>query len=272
MSDPDGSPRPVKWCLRALQPGLLTAVATLLTFAGLLPAVVAQASETLSVHASFSPDRLDAPTNLSLTASFLTSTGLPPSPVTKFVLDAPAGISIDTRGAGTCSATVLRQAGPTGCPENSRAGFGGGVGALELPSETIHEPYTLDFFFASGEPGHLQLLVYAQAVAPVSVELVVVAKQVPAPKPYGLAFSVEVPPISALPGAPNASIESAFVTLGAPNVAYYESVHGKRKLVHVRGIVAPKRCPPGGFPTEGTVDFADGTTLTVNPTIPCPHR
>ena len=114
------------------------------------------------------------------------------------------------------------------------------------------------------------MLVYASALAPVGVEFVLVAKQITAPKPYGLGFSVEVPPISTLPGASDASVESAFVTVGGSHVAYYELVHGKKTLVHLRGMVVPKRCPSGGFPAEGTVDFADGTTLTVNPTIPCP--
>ena len=53
-------------------------------------------------------------------------------------------------------------------------------------------------------------------------------------------------------------------------VAYYESVAGKRKLVHLKGLVVPGRCPAGGFPTAGTVDFQDGSTLTVNSSIPCP--
>lgn len=254
-----------------MKAGARSALLALIAGVWLTLGTVAQAEETLAVHAGFSPDRLGAPTNLSLTAGFLSSTGLPPSPVTRFTLYAPAGIAIDTRGAGTCSQTVLQQRGPTGCPADSRAGFGGGVGALELPAETIHEPYTLDFFFANSASGSLRLLIYASAVAPVSVELVVVARQIPAPPPYGFGFSVEVPPITALPGAPNASIESAFVTLGAPNVAYYESVHGRRELVDLKGITVPRRCPAGGFPTEGIVDFADGTTLTSNPRIPCPH-
>jgi hypothetical protein len=231
----------------------------------------AWAAETLTVHASFSPDRLGVPTNLSLTASFLSSTGGPPSPITKFMLYAPAGTEIDVHGAGTCTAATLQQRGPSGCPADSRAGFGGGVGLLELPAETIHVPYTLDFFFAPDESGYLRLLAYASAVAPTAVEFVLVAKQIPAPAPYGLGFSVEVPPISTFPGVSNASIESVFVTVGGPHVAYYESVHGKKALVHLRGLVTPKSCPSGGFPAQGTVDFADGSTLTVNPAIPCPH-
>jgi hypothetical protein len=245
---------------------------TLLVCACLLVAAVAWAADTLIVHESFTPDRLGASSNLSITAQFVSSTGTPPSPIAKLTLYAPAGLGIDARGAGSCTATTLARRGPSGCPANSRAGFGGGVGMIELPKAVIREPYTLDFFFAPSEHGHLALLVYASGVAPVPVELVVVAKEVPAPKPYGLGFSVEIPPISTIPGASLASVESAFATFGAANVAYYEKVHGKRKLVHLRGMVVPKSCPRGGFPTEGTIAFADGTSLTVKPTIPCPHK
>ncbi|MHB8240645.1 MAG: hypothetical protein ACYDHN_01520 [Solirubrobacteraceae bacterium] len=247
------------------------ALGAILICACMTLAAVAWAGATLSLHAGFAPDKLGASANLAITASFLSGTGRAPSPVTRFKLYAPAGLGVDVRGAGTCAAETLERMGPRGCPPDSRAGFGGGVGVLELPNETIRASYTLDLFFASEKSGHLRLLIYAHATAPIGVELVVVARQIPAPKPYGLGFSVEVPPISTFPGATNASIESAFVTVGAPNVAYYEPVHGRRKLVHLQGIVVPKRCPAGGFPTGGIVDFADGTTLTVNSAIPCPH-
>jgi hypothetical protein len=245
---------------------------TFIACAVLLLAAVAWAADSLVVHESFTPDKLGAPTNLSVTAKFTSSAGTPPSPITKLTLYAPAGLAIEARGAGICTARVLALRGPGGCPPNSRAGFGGGVGVVELPKSVIREPYTIDFFFGPSEHGHLALLAYASAIAPVAVELVVVAREVPAPKPYGLGFSVEIPPISTLPGASLASVESAFATFGATNVAYYETIHGKRTLVHLRGMVVPKRCPPGGFPSEGTIDFADGSTLTVKPTIPCPHK
>jgi hypothetical protein len=246
-------------------------VAALLACACLLVTAVALAANTLTVQESFTPDRLGATTNLSISANFRSTTGHPPSPITKLTLYAPAGLAVDAHGAGTCTATELGQHGPSGCPANSRVGFGGGVGLLELPKETIHERYTLDFFFAPREHGRLTLLAYASGVSPVPVELVVIAREVPAPKPYGLGFSVEIPPIATLPGAPLASVESAFATFGSTNVAYYEMVHGKRTLVHLKGMVVPNTCPRGGFPTQGTINFADGTSLTVTPPIPCPH-
>jgi hypothetical protein len=247
-------------------------IGSVLTCACLLVAAVAWATNTLTVSESFTPDKLGAPTNLSITAQFASSTGAPPSPITKLTLYAPAGLGIDARGAGTCTPATLRLHGPSGCPLNSRVGFGGGVGLIQLPNQAIRERYTIDFFFAPKEHGHLALLAFASAVSPVLVELTVIAKEVPAPKPYGLGFSVEIPPVSAIPGASPASIESAFATFGAKNVAYYENVHGKRTLVHLRGVVVPKKCPRGGFPTQGSLDFADGSSLTVNPTIPCPHH
>lgn len=247
-------------------------LAALLACVCLLIATVAWAADTLVVQESFTPDKLGASTNLSITAKFASTTGGPPSAITKLTLYAPAGLAIDARGTGTCTVTELAKHGPSGCPPTSRAGFGGGIGVLELPKSIIREPYTLDFFFAPSEHGRLTLLAYANAVAPVPAELVVVAREVRAPKPYGLGFSVEIPPISTLPGASLASVESAFATFGATNVAYYETVHGKRALVHLKGMIAPKTCPQGGFPSKGTIDFADGTSLTVNPTIPCPHK
>jgi hypothetical protein len=246
-------------------------LATLIVVTSLVVAAFAWATDTLVVHESFTPDKLGVPTNLSLTANFLPGAEGPPSPIDKLTLYAPAGMAVDAHGAATCTATRLRERGPSGCPPSSRVGFGGGVATFAFPKETIHESYTLDFFFAPMEHGRLALVAYASAAAPLAVELVVVAKQIPAPKPYGLGFSVEVPPISPLPEAPNASVESAFATFGATNAAYYETVHGKRTLVHLEGLLAPKKCPRGGFPTEGKIDFANGTTITVNPIIPCPH-
>lgn len=247
-------------------------LAAILACACLAGANSAWAGPMLSFRASFSPDKLGASTNLSLDAKLISSAPGPSPAITRFTLYGPAGLGIDVAGAGTCAAATLKQSGPSGCPANSRAGFGGGVGVIELPNERIRAPYTLDFFFAPKEHGHLRLLIYASALAPATLEFVLVAKEIPAPKPYGLGLSVEVPPIATFPGAPDASIESAFVTVGGPHVAYYERVHGHKTLVSLRGLVVPKRCPRGGFPTEGKVDFADGSALTVTPTIPCPHR
>ncbi|HYM55497.1 MAG TPA: hypothetical protein VES97_09055, partial [Solirubrobacteraceae bacterium] len=220
----------------------------------------------------FNPDKLGAPTNLTVTGQLGSTTGGPPSPITKVTGYLPAGVTIDVRGAGTCTTAKLEELGPSGCPADSRAGFGGGMGLIELAKEIIREPYTIDIFLGPREGGRLVFLAYVRAVSPVLLELVLKAREIAAPKPYGLGFSVEVPPIPTLPDACDASVERAFVTLGATNVAYYERIHGKKTLFHVKGIVVPKTCPRGGFPIEGIVDFADGTATTVTRAIPCPRK
>lgn len=246
-------------------------IALALLSSGLL-AAFAWAGDTVQVRERFTPDRLGASTNLSLTARLSSSTEAAATPVRKLTVYGPAGLTIDARGAGTCDRVALEQRGPAGCPANSRAGFGGGVGVLPLRTTTIKESYTLDFFFASTRPGHISLLVYASAVSPVVVEFTIVAHEVRAPRPYGLGFSVEVPPISTFPGAPLASIESVFATLGAANVAYYEHVGKRRRLVHVRGLLVPRSCPRGGFRSRAIVEFLDGQSSILDPTVPCPVR
>lgn len=251
----------IRWALVATLCGCL--------YAGLTG--IAWAEDTLIVREAFTPDTLGAATNLSITASFASSADVPPAPVSTLTLYAPAGLRLQAHGAGVCPEVVLERRGPAGCPVDSRVGFGGGVAVLAFPGELVHEPFTLDFFFAPSEHGRLRLLAYANGNSPVDASLVVVAREVPAPKPYGLGFSVHVPQVLAIPGASYASVESAFATLGAANVAYFKTVHGRRQLVHLKGLVVPSACPPGGFPTRGAVEFADGTTFTVNPTIPCPR-
>ncbi len=234
-------------------------------------AALAWATETLTIYTRFSPDKLGAPTNLSATATLGSSTGGLPSPIRKVTAYGPAGLEVDTRGAGTCTVAVLEgPEGPAGCPANSRIGFGGGTGVLELAKELIHEPFTLEFFLGPKEAGHVVILIYVNASTPVSYQVAIPATEVQGPKPYGWGVTFEVPLIQTLPGASAVSAEKTFFTIGDSKVAYFEKVHGKRKLVHVRGIVVPKTCPRGGFPYEVTIGFQDGTSTTYKGSYPCP--
>jgi hypothetical protein len=248
-------------------------IAALVVCTGLVVAAVAWAAETLTVTASFSPNRLGAPTNVHGTATIHSTTGLVPTPIIKATVMGPAGLGIDVNGVGVCNPARLEATlDPKTCPKSSKAGFGGGVGVLELAKEVIKENFTLDFFRGPNENGHLVLLAYLNAISPVSVQLVLKAQVVHEPKPYGLGFTFDVPLIPTLPGATDASAESIFITLGAPNVRYYKKVHGKRKLFRVKGIIVPKKCPHGGFPYKTEISFQDETTNTVAGHIPCPHK
>ena len=242
-----------------------------LCLASLLFASAAQAEETVRITAAgFSPDKLGVPTNVFGTA-VISSSNLPvPSPITHVNVYGPAGVTLDLKGTGVCTAETLENIGPEGCPADSKAGFGGGEGIYELAHEIIEEEFTLDFFLGDNRPGHTELLIYLNGSTPVSIQLVFNAPVITGPKPYGLGFSLNVPIIKVLPEASDASAKSSFLTLGAKNVAYFKKVKGKRKLFHVKGIITPKSCPKGGWPVASQFSFQDGSTVTSKSTIPCP--
>lgn len=247
-------------------------LAVLVVCASMLAAATAQAEELVSItSASFSPDVFGAPTNVSGSAT-IHSTDLPvPSPITHVDVYGPAGVTLNLQGSETCTKALLEQRGAEACPVNSLAGTGGGEGVYELGKELVKEKYTLDFFLADNQPGHVALLVLLAGHSPVAIELVFPAAVVQGPKPYGLGFSLEVPLIKVLPEASDASAESAFVTLGARGHTYLKKVDGKRKRVPIQGIVLPKSCPRGGWPVASSFTFLDGSTVTAKRVVPCPR-
>jgi len=238
-----------------------------------LAAGAANAAETVQItQAGFSPSTLGAPTNAFGSATISSTTGPVPAPIEHVDVYGPAGVTLNLEGTGTCSETALQQVGPQACPANSRAGFGGGEGIYQLGGELVKEKYTLDFFLADNRPGHVALLVFLDGHSPVSVEVVFGGQVIRGPRPYGLGFSLNVPLIKVLPEASDASATSAFITLGAHNVAYYRTVHGRRTLFHVKGIVLPKSCPRGGWPVASRFRFQDGSTVMAKRSVPCPHH
>jgi hypothetical protein len=245
-------------------------LALLVSCGCLIGAAIAWASETFTISTHFTPYELGAATNLSAKTVF-SSGGSVPTPVTNVLAYGPAGLTVNVNGAGTCAKALLEKDGASGCPVDSRIGFGGGVGLVEIAKELIKEPFTLDFFLAPKEDGHLAFYIYVNAVSPVSIELVLTAKEVQGAKPYGLGVTIEIPPIATLPGAAYASAESAYFTFGSQHVAYFHTVNGKRQLVHVKGLILPKRCPTTGFPFKVTANFIDATHSTDTYAIPCPH-
>ena len=235
----------------------------------LVGAAVTWASQAFTVNSSFTPDKLDTPTNLA-TRTIFTAGSSTPAPLREIVTYAPAGMEVNVHGMGTCDQAKLEEEGPSGCPEDSRIGFGGGVGLVQVASEAVKEPYTLDLFLAPKQDGRLVILIYVNAVDPVSLQLVLAAREIRAPKPYGFGVAVAIPPIYTLPGAANASLESTFLSVGGTRIAYYGRVRGTRKLMHVQGLVVPKACPRGGFPFETSVSFENGATVSDRYTSPCP--
>jgi hypothetical protein len=237
----------------------------------LLAASPANAEETVSItEAGFSPNVLGAPTNAFGNAT-IGSTNLPaPSPITHVDVYGPAGLTLNLEGTTTCEKERLEQIGPKACPENSKAGSGGGEGVYELGGELIREPYTIELFLADNRPGQVSMLVFLKGTTPVSIEVIFGATVINGPSPYGLGFSVDVPLIKVLPEASDASATTAFLSLGAKGATYTKTVHGRKRRLHVKGIVLPRRCPHGGWPVASQFSFQDGSTVLAKRTVRCP--
>ena len=171
-----------------------------LACASLLAASPARAEETVSItEAGFSPDVPGAPTNAFGSAT-IGSTDLPvPSPISHVDVLGPAGLTLDLEGTGTCTKEKLEQIGPQACPVDSKAGFGGGEGAYELAHEIVREPYTLDFFLADNQPGHVSLLIFLKGSSPVSIEIVLTATVFQGSPPTGSASASKCPPSKSSP-------------------------------------------------------------------------
>jgi len=244
-------------------------VAALLTGGSLLFAAGAQAEESVTIKASYNPDKLNSPTNVSGSGSFTNNTGKVPNPLTHVGIYGPAGMKLDLTGVAMCNQATLEKNGPqTGCPKQSIAGFGGGTGIFELAGSIIEEPFELSLFRGPEEGGKPSVLIYVMARSPVVVELVLKANVVTGSSPYGLGLAFDVPLIPTLPGATDASVKDASLTLGATKVTYIK----KHKKVHVKGLITPKRCPKGGFPVETQFSFSDGVVSTAKSVIPCPKK
>src|SRR5277367_6454709 len=88
-----------------------------------LPAT-AGAAQTVTLHTSFSPDKLGASTTVGFSFQIASTTGGLPSPLTGLSLHLPAGIDYvtTTLGLSICHPAALVERGLTGCPPNSRVG------------------------------------------------------------------------------------------------------------------------------------------------------
>jgi len=183
-----------------------------------------------------------------------------PSPVTKVVVDLPAGTKLHTQGFATCSLATLESHEVQRCPKRSYAGPPGEVlGVVSFGSSRVHEKGTLQAFFAPGG----KLAFFTEGREPALIEVLAFAGISSAPAPFGPRFSAEVPLVATVPEAPYASVLMIKSKIGAG------FMQGKKLISY--GTV-PKKCPKGGFKGRVELTFLSGETVTVEPTVPCPKH
>ncbi|MBA3807874.1 MAG: hypothetical protein H0X28_05715 [Solirubrobacterales bacterium] len=245
---------------------------TVALLAALPPAAVAR--QTVKLTAGFSPDRLSTPTTISFGFKISAVGRRVPAALTGIDLRYPVNIGLATSGLGvaTCILADLETSGPSGCPANSRMGFGTALADIQVGRTILEEPASITLLAGPAKEGHLNFLVYADGEAPVSAQIVFSARLLPEPPPFGGRLHFDIPLAEGLPEGPDVSIVKLRTTLGPRGLTYYERIHGRTLAYKPSGVLLPSRCPHGGFPFAASVTFQDNTRAVARTAVPCPHR
>jgi hypothetical protein len=229
-------------------------------------------SERASLHASFTPDRLGAPTTIAFGFQLSTAEGAAPPPLTGMDLRMPAGMNYTTTtlGLAICQPAALLARGLAGCSPNSRLGYGSAYVEVPFGVGAGHEIPEVQALSGPSPNGNLVVLFYANGVFPVSAQLTFSGEVLPDTGRFGSQLATTVPPVSSVPGGPDVSIVSVQTTIGPSHLTYYRRSHGRLVPFTPRGVSVPERCPRGGFPFAAEFTFQDGSHATGSTTVPCP--
>jgi hypothetical protein len=210
---------------------------------------------------TLSVDRLHARVSLTISIHFAGGELGVPSPLRRSVLRLPAGMSLAVPHLRACSAARLLARGSNGCPARSRLGAGDALVEARAGSQAILEKVALWAFL--GPPENLQptFEILALGYTPLQERVVLGGTVLSAGAPYGETLVMSIPPITTLPGSPEASILAFSLTVGAAHIG-----RGRDS----NAILTPSTCPAGGFPFAAEFTYADGSVGQALARIPCP--
>jgi hypothetical protein len=227
---------------------------------GAVPPAVARAVEA-GIHPSFLPERLGSPTAFSFAFTLEGAEAEVPPPLSRMVVDLPAGLGFNLSAAATCPPSRLRRGRPAACPARSLIGRGHAMLEVHAGSQAIGEEALLWALRTPNRGGQASFAVFGQGQTPLDQHSTSIAVVSPDRAPYGSKLTISMPPIPTVMYEPDASIISFSLTVGA--------AHG-RSRTHAFAVTVPRRCPAGGFPFAADFAFADGTSATATARIPCP--
>jgi hypothetical protein len=238
-----------------------------------LPATT-DAAQTVTLHTSFSPDRLGASTTIGFGFDISSSGGGLPSPLESVSLSLPVGIDYlsTTLGLAICQPAALLEHGLPGCPPDSRLGSGSAYVEVPFGVSSGHEIPHIEALMGPPHGANIVVLFYAEGQEPVYAQIVFEGELVAGSQTLGGSLDAAVPLIPSVAGGPPVSIVSVSSTIGPAGLTYYEHVHGHTVSFHPRGVSVPRHCPHGGFAFAARFTFQDGTSALAKSTVPCPRR
>jgi hypothetical protein len=239
----------------------------------LAPASALAVAEHATLNASFAPDRLGTPTTITFGFHLATAEGVAPPPLTSMDLQMPAGMNYTTTtlGLATCEPATLLASGLTGCPANSRLGYGSAYVEVPFGTGAGHEIPEIQAVAGPSPHGNLTVLFYANGLYPVYAQLAFTGEVLPDAGRFGSQLAATVPLVASVPGGPDVSVVSVTSTIGPSHLTYYKHVHGRPVAFTPRGVSVPERCPRGGFPFAAEFTFEDGSHTSATTTVPCPR-
>jgi hypothetical protein len=188
------------------------------------------------------------------------SPGNVPSQLRKVAVYLPAGTRINSAGFKTCSAANLEATGPSACSKASVASpVGKAIVAAPIGGTTVEEPATVQAFFAPG--GGLNF--YNVGTSPIAAIIIAQGHFQSGGAGFGPELVTEIPPIPSVPGAPNASVLSINVKVGA-------AIKKGHKTIYYGAT--PSKCPKGGFKWKTELTFESGEVVPSTAITKCPKK
>jgi hypothetical protein len=253
---------------------LLLGAYTAAVLLGACVPALARASERVTLHTSFSPDRLGASTTIGFGFQIANTDGGAPAPLQSVALHLPRGIDYltTTLGLAICQPAALLARGLAGCSPNARLGFGSAFVEVPFGQSSGHEIPDIQALMGPPHNGNIVVLFFADGREPVYAQLVFQGELIAGSATLGGSLTTAVPLIPSVTDGPPVSIVSVQTTIGPEHLTYHERVYGRIVSFHPRGVDVPLSCPRGGFVFSAEFGFADGTSATATSTVPCPRR
>lgn len=217
--------------------------------------------------AGFRPERFGQATTVSFALAVDPSAGAVPVPLTSVEVGYPRDLGLATSelGLASCAPVALEVEGASACPRDSAMGGGGAVIEVPFGPEVVQEQVRLEIYAAPSPDGYLHLGILAEGHSPVIARIVLSGVLLPG------RLQVEIPSITSLPAAADASLVSMHAQLGGA-LTYTERLRNRTISYRPRGIGLPASCPRHGFHFTVMLAYLDGSASHGATTIPCPVR
>jgi hypothetical protein len=234
----------------------------------------ASAAQSVTLQATLTPEQLGHGTTIGFSFKIVSPTHEVPPPLTSTEISYPVELAfaLSELGLATCSTPTLEVFGVEGCPPNSLMGYGTALAEVPIGPSIASESAQVTIMRTTNQAGRLALLIYVNALSPVSSQITFPGLVLPATAPYGGLLDMSIPLVTSLPEGPDVAVVQFRSTLGPLHLHYHEHIGGRVIEYQPKGVPLPDKCPHGGFRFSARFAFKDGSHSKATTTVPCPPQ